>query len=387
MKRTIRDLKNIENKRVLLRCDFNVPLDNYGDIIDDTRIVSSLPTIKYLNDQKCKLIICSHLGRPKGYDKFLSLFPVAVSLMKHFPNKVKFSSKVTGKEVENMVANMKGGDILLLENLRFDSREEENDPTFVKELASLADIYVDDAFGVAHRKHASNYGVALKLPNAIGFLIEKELNAFSKAFENPKKPFVAILGGAKVKDKLTLINNVVGKADTVLVGGGMAYTFLLAKGIKIGKSIVNLDLVDNAREILKNAKEKGTKIVLPVDHVALLGEKVVKTSELIKDMVGLDIGKKTIKLFTEEILKAGQIIWNGPVGKYEDKRFRNGTMQIAKAVAKSSAYSIVGGGDSVGAINTLGFADKIDHISTGGGASLKLMEGKVLPAVEVIDTL
>lgn len=387
MKRTIRDLKNIENKRVLLRCDFNVPLDNYGDIIDDTRIVSSLPTIKYLNDQKCKLIICSHLGRPKGYDKFLSLFPVAVSLMKYFPNKVKFSSKVTGKEVENMVANMKGGDILLLENLRFDSREEENDPTFVKELASLADIYVDDAFGVAHRKHASNYGVALKLPNAIGFLIEKELNVFSKAFENPKKPFVAILGGAKVKDKLTLINNVVGKADTVLVGGGMAYTFLLAEGIKIGKSIVDLDLVDDAREILKNAKANGTKIVLPVDHVALLGEKVVKTSELEQDMVGLDIGKKTIKMFTEEILNAGQIIWNGPVGKYEDKRFRNGTMQIAKAVAKSSAYSIVGGGDSVGAINTLGYADKIDHLSTGGGASLKLMEGKVLPAVEVIDTL
>ena len=387
MKRTIRDLKNIKDKRVLLRCDFNVPLDKYGDILDDTRIFTSLPTIKYLNEQNCKLILCSHLVRPKGYDKYLSLFPVAVYLMKRFPNKVKFCPKASGKEVSTAVKNLKSGEILLLENLRFDSREEQNDETFVKELASLADFYVDDAFGVAHRKHASNYGVALKLPNAIGFLIEKELNVFSKAFENPSRPFVAIFGGAKVKDKLTLINNVIGKADTILIGGGMAYTFLLAKGVNIGKSIVDLALVDDAKDILDKAQKKGTKILLPIDHVALDGEKVRKVLLMDQDMVGLDIGKDTIKLFKKEIKTAGQILWNGPVGKYEDKRFRKGTFEIAKAVAKSKAYSIVGGGDSVGAINTLGFNKKINHLSTGGGASMKLMEGKVLPAIEVIDTL
>ena len=387
MKRTIRDLKNIKDKRVLLRCDFNVPLDKYGDILDDTRIFTSLPTIKYLNEQNCKLILCSHLGRPKGYDKYLSLFPVAVYLMKRFPNKVKFCPKASGKEVSTAVKNLKSGEILLLENLRFDLREEQNDETFVKELASLADFYVDDAFGVAHRKHASNYGVALKLPNAIGFLIEKELNVFSKAFENPSRPFVAIFGGAKVKDKLTLINNVIGKADTILIGGGMAYTFLLAKGVNIGKSIVDLALVDDAKDILEKAQKNGTKILLPIDHVALDGEKVRKVLLMDQDMVGLDIGKDTIKLFKKEIKTAGQILWNGPVGKYEDKRFRNGTFEIAKAVANSKAYSIVGGGDSVGAINTLGFNKKINHLSTGGGASMKLMEGKVLPAIEVIDTL
>ena len=387
MKRTIRDLKNIGGNKVLLRCDFNVPLDKYGDILDATRILTSLPTIRYLNEQNCKLIICSHLGRPKGYDKFLSLFPVAVCLMKYFPNKVRFCPKVTGPVVEKYIDEMKNGDILVLENLRFDPREEENDPSFVKELASYCDVYVDDAFGVAHRKHASNYGVALKKPNAIGFLIEKELKVFEKAFQNPKKPFVAIFGGAKVKDKLLLIKNIIGKADTVLIGGGMAYTFLLAEGINIGKSIVDLALVDEAKKILSDAKNANVKVLLPVDHVALKGEKVVKTTFLDADMVGLDIGKKTAKMFTEEIKKAGQIVWNGPLGKYEDKRFKNGTLQVAKAVAKSSAYSIVGGGDSVGAINTLGFADKIDHLSTGGGASMKLMEGKTLPAVEVIDTL
>ena len=387
MKRTIRDLKNIGGNKVLLRCDFNVPLDKYGDILDATRISTSLPTIRYLNEQNCKLIICSHLGRPKGYDKFLSLFPVAVCLMKYFPNKVRFCPKVTGPVVEKYIDEMKNGDILVLENLRFDPREEENDPSFVKELASYCDVYVDDAFGVAHRKHASNYGVALKKPNAIGFLIEKELKVFEKAFQNPKKPFVAIFGGAKVKDKLLLIKNIIGKADTILIGGGMAYTFLLAEGINIGKSIVDLDLVDEAKKILSDAKKANMKVLLPVDHVALKGEKVVKTNFLDADMVGLDIGKKTAKMFTEEIKKAGQIVWNGPLGKYEDKRFKNGTLQVAKAVAKSSAYSIVGGGDSVGAINTLGFADKIDHLSTGGGASMKLMEGKTLPAVEVIDTL
>ena len=387
MKRTIRDLKNIEGKRVLLRCDFNVPLDKYGDILDDTRIAAELPTIEYLVKNKVKLIVCSHLGRPNGYDKYLSMFPIAVYLMKHFPNKVKFCNKVVGPEVDNAVAKMKPGEIIVLENLRFNKGEEENSPEFVAELARLADIYVDDAFGVAHRKHASNYGVALKLPNAIGFLIEKELAVFKEAFEHTAHPFIAIFGGAKVGDKLNLINNVLDKADTIIIGGGMAYTFLQAQGYNIGDSIVSLDQIDNAKEILENAKEKGVKILLPIDHVALSKDKAIKTTQLSKGMVGLDIGPKTIKLFTEYIMKAKQIIWNGPLGKYEDSRFKKGTIKIAKAVASSGAYSIVGGGDSVSAVKISGVADKINHLSTGGGASLKLMEGTVLPAIEVIDTL
>lgn len=387
MKRTIRDLKNIEGKRVLLRCDFNVPLDKYGDILDDNRIAAELPTIEYLVKSKVKLIVCSHLGRPNGYDKYLSMFPIAVYLMKHFPNKVKFCNKVVGPEVDIAVEKMKSGEIIVLENLRFNQGEEENSPEFVSQLAKLADIYVDDAFGVSHRKHASNYGVALKLPNAIGFLIEKELTEFKKAFENTLHPFVAIFGGAKVSDKSSLINNVMDKADTIIIGGGMAYTFLQAQGYNIGDSIVSLDQVDNAVQVLKNAQEKGVKILLPVDHIALSKDKAIKTAQLSRGMVGLDIGPKTIKLFTENIMKAKQIIWNGPLGKYEDPRFKKGTIKIAKAVANSGAYSIVGGGDSVSAVKISGVADKINHLSTGGGASLKLMEGKVLPAIEVIDTL
>lgn len=389
MKRTIRDLKNIEGKKILLRCDFNVPLDNYGDILDDNRIAEALPTISYLLKKNVKLIVCSHLGRPNGFDKYLSMFPVAVYLMKYFSNKVKFCSKVVGPEVDRTVSKMKNGEIVVLENLRFQKGEEENSPEFVADLMKLADIYVDDAFGVAHRKHASNYGVALKLPNAIGFLIEKELKVFDSAFKETKHPFVAIFGGAKVKDKLNLINNVMDKADTIIIGGGMAYTFLQAQGFNIGDSIVSLEHIDNAKEILRKAKEKNVKILLPVDHVALIKSrnKAVKTTKLEKGMVGLDIGSKTIKLFTKEIMNAKQIIWNGPVGKYEDPRFKKGTLKIAKAVAKSGAYSIVGGGDSVSAVKSSGVANKINHLSTGGGASLKLMEGKVLPAIEVIDTL
>ncbi len=389
MKRTIRDLKNIQGKTILLRCDFNVPLSNQGDILDDNRIVQAIPTISYLLQNGARVIVCSHLGRPKGYDKFLSMFPVSVNLMKYFPNRVRFCNKVTGDEVSSAVSKLRDGDLLVLENLRFDPGEEKNDNAFVAKLASLADIYVDDAFGVAHRKHASNYGVALKLPNAIGFLIEKELSVFEKAFEQPKHPFVAIFGGAKVADKLNLINNVMDKANTIIIGGGMAYTFLQAQGINIGESIVSLDQIDNAKQILKTAQEKGVKILLPVDHVAIVKEKgkAVKTTQLKGDMVGLDIGNKTISLFCNEILKAKQIIWNGPLGMYEDPRFKKGTIKIAKAVAKSGAYSIVGGGDSVSAIKSSGVASKIDHLSTGGGASMKLMEGKVLPAIEVIDTL
>ncbi len=386
MKKTIRDMKDLKGKRVLLRCDFNVPLDNYGDILDDTRISAEIPTIKYLADHGAKVIVCSHLGRPKSsYDKYLSLFPVAVYLMKVFPNRVKFSRSPAGKEAEAEVAKLKEGEILLLENVRFLEGEEINNPKVVQELCKLADIYVNDAFGVTHRKHASTYGVAVKLPNAIGFLVEKELNVFENAFKSPKHPFVAIFGGAKVDDKINLINNVMDKADTIIIGGGMAYTFLQAQGKKIGKSIVSLDKVDDAQAILDAAKAKGIKIMLPVDHVVLDGDKVVKTQKLDGNMVGLDIGNASIKLFTKEILNARQIVWNGPVGKYEDARFKKGTMKIAKAVAKADAYSIVGGGDSVSAVKASGFADRIGHLSTGGGASMKLMEGKPLPAIEIID--
>lgn len=379
-------MKDLKGKRVLLRCDFNVPLDNYGDILDDTRISAEIPTIKYLADHGAKVIVCSHLGRPKSsYDKYLSLFPVAVYLMKVFPNRVKFSRSPAGKEAEAEVAKLKEGEILLLENVRFLEGEEINNPKVVQELCKLADIYVNDAFGVTHRKHASTYGVAVKLPNAIGFLVEKELNVFENAFKSPKHPFVAIFGGAKVDDKINLINNVMDKADTIIIGGGMAYTFLQAQGKKIGKSIVSLDKVDDAQAILDAAKAKGIKIMLPVDHVVLDGDKVVKTQKLDGNMVGLDIGNASIKLFTKEILNARQIVWNGPVGKYEDARFKKGTMKIAKAVAKADAYSIVGGGDSVSAVKASGFADRIGHLSTGGGASMKLMEGKPLPAIEIID--
>lgn len=389
MKRTIKDVKDFKGKRVLLRCDLNVPLDHWGDILNDNRIEQSLPTISELVKKGARVIVCSHLGRPKGYDKFLSLFPVAVYLMKCFPNRVKFCGKVIGPEVEDAVSKMKDGEILVLENLRFEKGEEENSPEFVKALASLADFYVDDAFGVAHRKHASNYGVALKLPNAIGLLIEKELKIFDKAFKKPAHPFVAIFGGAKVDDKLNLIYNVMDVADTIIIGGGMAYTFLQAKGQNIGKSLVSLDMIDDAQRVMLKAQEKGIEILLPIDHVALTTDKqkVVTTEYLENNMMGLDIGPKTVKLFSKAILNAKQIIWNGPVGKYEDVRFKAGTEKLAKAVAKSNAYSIIGGGDSVTAVEEAGVADKIDHLSTGGGASLKLMEGKPLPAIEVIDTI
>ena len=386
MKKTIRDLKDLKGKRVLLRCDFNVPLDNYGDILDDTKISEEIPTIKYLVDKGAKVVVCSHLGRPKSnYDKYLSLFPVAVYLMKAFPNKVKFSRASAGPDAEAEVAKLKDGEILLLENVRFLEGEEKNNPKVVQELVKLADIFVNDAFGVCHRKHASTYGVAVKLPNAIGFLVEKEVGVFENAFKSPKHPFVAIFGGAKVDDKISLINNVMDKADAIVIGGGMAYTFLQAQGQDVGKSIVSLEQVGDAKKLLEIAKEKGVKILLPVDHVALDGTKVVKTKSLYGEMVGLDIGNATIKMFTKEILGAKQIMWNGPVGKYEDSRFKKGTMKIAKAVAKAKAYSIVGGGDSVSAIKASGYASKIGHLSTGGGASLKLMEGKPLPALEIID--
>lgn len=389
MLKTIKDLKNLRGKKVLLRADFNVPLSEDGDILDDTRILAELPTISYLMDKGAKIIICSHLGRPNGFDKYLSLFPVAVELMQHFPGKVKFCDKTIGEEVKEEVSKMKSGDILLLENTRFDPREKENDKEFAQELASLADIYVNDAFGTCHRKHASTYGVAIKLPSAIGLLVEKELNVFRKVLKNPAHPYVAIFGGAKVQDKLPMISSVVDKADTILIGGNMAYTFLQAKGINTGASYVALDKVNEAKKILEKAEKKNVKIVLPVDHVAWdrNTESKVKTDVLEDGMVALDIGKKTIKLFEDEIKTAKQVIWNGPLGKYEDPDYRKGTMKIAKALAKAQADTIIGGGDSVSAVKECGVEDKISFLSTGGGACLTLIEGKTLPALDVIDKI
>ena len=389
MLKTVRDLKDLEGKRVLLRCDFNVPVNKDGEVLDDSRIVQALPTIRYLVERNAKVIICSHLGRPKGYDKYLSLLPVAVYLMKYFPDKVRFCEKTVGPEAQNAVQNVKNGEILLLENTRFDPREEANDPEFVQELASLADIFVNDAFGAAHRKHASTYGVAIKLPSVIGLLVEKEIKVIEDAINNPKHPFVAIFGGAKVGDKLTLLHNIITKADTILIGGGMAYTFLLAQGHNIGNSIVSLDLVNDAKDILLEAEQHNVKIVLPVDHLALKDgtNAVYKTTQLEDGYTGFDIGNKTVALFKKEIAHANQIIWNGPLGKFEDPRFKKGTFKIAKALAKSDAYTIVGGGDSLNAVKSCGIEKKIGYLSTGGGASLRLFAGQNLVALDVIDKI
>ena len=389
MFKTVKDLKDLEGKRVLLRCDFNVPVNKDGEVVDDSRIVQALPTIRYLVERNAKVIICSHLGRPKGYDKYLSLLPVAVYLMKYFPDKVRFCEQTVGPEAQNAVQNVKNGEILLLENTRFDPREEANDPEFVRELASLADIFVNDAFGVAHRKHASTYGVAIKLPSVIGLLIEKEIKVLEDAINNPKHPFVAIFGGAKIGDKLPLLHNIVTKADTILIGGGMAYTFLLAQGYNIGNSIVSLDLVNDAKNILLEAEQHNVKIVLPVDHLVLKdgSNAVYKTTQLEDGYTGFDIGNKTIALFKQEIAHANQIIWNGPLGKFEDPRFKKGTFKIAKALAKSDAYTIVGGGDSLNAVKSCGIEKKIGYLSTGGGVSLKLLAGQKLVALDVIDKI
>lgn len=381
----ITDIKNLKGKRVLLRADFNVPLSVKGEVLDDTRIRAEIPTINYLLSKGAKVIICSHLGRPNGcYEPGLSLFPVAVKLMKYFPERVKFSNKVVGVETEKLAKNLKEGEILLIENLRFEKGEEECDMIFAKKLAKLAEIFVNDAFGVIHRKHASNYGVATLLPSYYGFLIDSEVTAIENVYDHPKHPLIAVLGGAKVEDKVKVINRLLEVCDTIIIGGGMAYTFLEAKGVNIGDSLVSTENIGFAKKVITKAEKLGKKILLPIDHVVLCGGKVKKVEQLERGMVGYDIGKKTIKLFIEEINRAEEIIWNGPLGKYEDKRFSKGTFKIAKAIAKSNAYSLVGGGDSVAAINSCGLSNKISHLSTGGGATLKLMEGAYLDSLEVI---
>ena len=388
---TIRDI-DVNGKKVLLRCDFNVPLDENLNITDKTRIVAALPTIKYLLEHNAKLILCSHLGRPKGeVKKEFSLAPVAKELSAQLGKEVKLAEDVTGPSAKELTSNMKEGDIVLLENVRFDPREEKNDDTLSKEFASLADVYVNDAFGTCHRAHSSTAGVAKYLPSACGFLIEKELKALGDALNNPVRPFVAILGGKKVSDKIGVIDSLLEKVDTLLIGGGMAYTFYKSMGYGVGNSVCELDKLDLAKSLMQKAKDKGVKMLLPLDNK--IGKefkpdtesKVVKFSEIPDEWEGFDIGPETIKLYTEELQKAKTVLWNGPVGLFEFDQFAVGTNAIANCLANlTDCTTIIGGGDSAAAVTKAGLADKMSHISTGGGASLEFIEGKKLPGIECI---
>ena len=390
-KKTVKDI-DVKGKRVLLRCDFNVPQDEDGNITDNRRIVAALDTIKYLIDNDAKIILCSHLGRPKGeFKKQFSLSPVAKELEKLLGKEVKLSEDVVGECSKKLVQDMKDGDIVLLENVRFEKGEEKNDPEFAKQLASLADIYVNDAFGTTHRAHASTAGVAKFLPAVAGFLVEKEINFMSNALKNPERPFIAILGGAKVSDKIGVIDALLEKVDTLIIGGGMAYTFFKAQGYNIGNSMCEADKLDLAIKLMEKAKEKNVKLLLPVDTV--IGKefkrdtesKVVKSTEIPNDWEGFDIGPKSIELFGEEIKKAKTVIWNGPVGLFEFDKFAVGTNSIAKILSEVDATTIIGGGDSAAAIEKAGLTDKMSHVSTGGGASLQLLEGKELPGIECLE--
>ena len=387
-KKTVKDI-DVNGKKVLVRCDFNVPIDSEtGEITDNRRIRAALPTIQYLLDHNAKVILCSHLGRPKGeFNLKYSLKPVAEELSKLLNKDVKLAKDVIGESAKELTSNMKEGDIVLLENVRFHKEEEQNDPEYSKALASMAEIYVNDAFGTAHRAHSSTTGVADYLPAVSGFLIEKELEFLGGALENPKHPFVAILGGAKVSDKIGVIENLLDKVDTLIIGGGMAYTFYKAQGHHIGTSICEEDKLDLAKSILEKAQEKGVKLLLPVDnHVSSEysnngEEKMVDSTEIPDGFMGLDIGPKTIEKFEEAVKDAKTVVWNGPLGVCEFDKFATGTKAVATMLSKLDAITIIGGGDSAAAIEKLGLADKMTHISTGGGASLEFLEGKTLPGI------
>lgn len=387
-KKTVKDI-DVNGKKVLVRCDFNVPIDSEtGEITDNRRIRAALPTIQYLLDHNAKVILCSHLGRPKGeFNLKYSLKPVAGELSKLLNKDVKLAKDVIGENAKELTANMKEGDIVLLENVRFHKEEEQNDPEYSKALASMAEIYVNDAFGTAHRAHSSTTGVADYLPAVSGFLIEKELEFLGGALENPAHPFVAILGGAKVSDKIGVIENLLDKVDTLIIGGGMAYTFYKAQGHHIGTSICEEDKLDLAKSILEKAQEKGVKLLLPVDnHVSSEysnngEEKMVNSTEIPDGFMGLDIGPKTIEKFEEAVKDAKTVVWNGPLGVCEFDKFATGTKAVATMLSKIDAITIIGGGDSAAAIEKLGLADKMTHISTGGGASLEFLEGKTLPGI------
>ena len=387
-KKTVKDI-DVNGKKVLVRCDFNVPIDSEtGKITDNRRIRAALPTIQYLLDHNAKVILCSHLGRPKGeFNLKYSLKPVAEELSKLLNKDVKLAKDVIGESAKELTTNMKEGDIVLLENVRFHKEEEQNDPEYSKALASMAEIYVNDAFGTAHRAHSSTTGVADYLPAVSGFLIEKELEFLGGALENPAHPFVAILGGAKVSDKIGVIENLLDKVDTLIIGGGMAYTFYKAQGHHIGTSICEEDKLDLAKSILEKAQEKGVKLLLPVDnHVSSEysnngEEKMVNSTEIPDGFMGLDIGPKTIEKFEEAVKDAKTVVWNGPLGVCEFDKFATGTKAVATMLSKIDATTIIGGGDSAAAIEKLGLADKMTHISTGGGASLEFLEGKTLPGI------
>ena len=390
-KKTLKDI-DVSGKKVLVRCDFNVPLDKEtGVITDNRRIRAALPTIQYLLENNAKVILCSHLGRPKGeFNLKYSLKPVAEELTKLLDKEVKLSKDVIGDDAKELTSNIKEGEIVLLENVRFHAEEEKNDSEFAKSLASFAEIYVNDAFGTAHRAHGSTAGVADYLPAVSGFLIEKELEFLGGALENPKKPFVAILGGAKVSDKIGVIENLIEKVDTLIIGGGMAYTFFKAKGYGIGTSICEDDKIELAKSLLEKAETKGVRILLPVDNK--VAKEFSNDSEYIEvasdkipdDYMGMDIGSKTIENFKEVLKDAKTVVWNGPLGVFEFDKFAQGTNEVAKILGSLDAITIIGGGDSAAAIEKMGLADKMTHISTGGGASLEFLEGKTLPGIECL---
>lgn len=393
-KKSVEDI-NVMGKRVLVRCDFNVPMED-GRITDDNRIVGALPTIKYLLAHNARVILCSHMGRPKGeFNPKYTLAPVAKRLSELLGKDVTLAADVVGPDAQAKAAALKDGEVLLLENVRFHKEEEKNDPAFAKQLASLAEIYVNDAFGTAHRAHASTAGVADYLPAVCGYLIEKEISVMGGALNNPTRPFVAILGGAKVADKLKVIENLLTKVDTLIIGGGMAYTFLAAQGKGIGTSLYDAEKLDYCKDMLKKAEEKGVKLLLPVDTVvasafpdpidAPVETEIVCSSAIPADKMGLDIGPKTRELFAEAAKTAKTVIWNGPMGVFENDALAKGTIAVAAALAESDATTIVGGGDSAAAVEKLGFADKITHISTGGGASLEFLEGLELPGIACLN--
>ncbi len=390
-KKTIEDIQ-VSGKKVLVRCDFNVPLDENNIITDENRIRGALPTIRYLAKNGARVILCSHLGRPKGgFDMKYSLKPVAVRLTQLLGQEVKLADDVIGPSAQKLASELKDGDVMILENVRFHKEEEKNDPEFAKALASLAEIYVNDAFGTAHRAHASTEGVAHYLPAVAGYLIGKELSIMGKALENPERPFVAILGGAKVSDKIGVINNLLEKVDVLIIGGGMSYTFQKALGGHIGKSLLEADKVELAKELMEKAKQKGVKLLLPVDNEA--GDKfsndamriTVHSKEIPEGFEGMDIGPKTQVIFANEISQAKTVIWNGPMGVFEFENFATGTRAIAKAMAECEGVTIIGGGDSAAAVEQMGYAAKMTHVSTGGGASLEYLEGKVLPGVDALN--
>lgn len=391
-KKTIKDI-DLKGKKIFVRCDFNVPMDENKNIVDNTRIIAALPTIKYLLEQNCKIVLASHLGRPKGEVKpEFSLKPVAEELTKKLGIEVKIAQDVIGDDAKAKVRELKEGEIVLLENVRFHKEETDNDPEFAKKLAFDCEIFVNDAFGAAHRAHASTAGIAKYLPAVSGFLIEKELTVLGNAINNPERPFIAILGGAKVSDKIGVIDSLLDKVDTLMIGGGMAYTFFKAQGYNVGNSLCEIDKVDLALEAMGKARKKGVKLILPVD--TKIGKefkpdtesKTVAWTEIPDEWEGFDIGEKTIEIFKEELQKAKTVIWNGPLGLFEFDQFAIGTNEIAKALANLEATTIIGGGDSGAAVEKAGLADKMTHISTGGGASLEFLEGKKLPGIECLET-